>query len=559
MNGAEARSKWDETLRAILAGTAASTGDEFFRALVSNLASALHVRCAFVSEFADGNTRVRTLACWTGEGFVDNFEYDLADTPCEQVLRGEIRLYPEGVQALFPKDNDLVKLGAESYLAIPLVDPSGNVLGHLAVIDDKAMAEPRDMPIFEIFAVRAAAELLRKRAEQAQRQSEERFHKIFDHSNDAIFIIDPPQDKIIDVNPKACEMLGYSRERLTSMSISEIHPNEMPQLQAFAQSVSRNGHGWTGELTCLTSTGRFLAAEISASMIAISGRSRMIALVRDISERKRLEQERKRAEEELRRANQRMKGELLAAAKIQQSLLPKVSPDIAGVNFAWALKPCDELAGDILNVFLLDEKHVGLYLADVSGHGVPAALLSTTLNRVLSPLPGHSLLRERLEGSGYRVSSPAEVAGQLNEEFPMDPATRQYFTLLYGILNWETREFRYVPAGHPGPVYLSSSEGPMILDTNSFPIGFFRGVNYEEHSITMKPADRLYLYSDGITEATNINGEEFGKERLIRVLVESRPMPLNTSLSSLLAAVKEWCGAANLGDDISILAVEITR
>ena len=552
LSGAETQSKWEETLRAIVEGTAASTGDDFFRALVTNLASTLHVRCAFVSEFAHGNTRVRTLAFWTGEGFLDNFEYDLVNTPCEQVLRGEIRHYPEGVQALFPKDSDLVKLGAESYLAIPLVDPSGNVLGHLAVIDDKAMAEPRDMRIFKIFAARAAAELLRNQAEKAQWESEGRFRKIFDYSNDAILIIDPPQDKIIDVNSKACEMLGYSRQRLISMSMSDIHPYEMPTLQAFAKSVSRNGHGWTSELTCLTRTGEFLPAEISASLIDLSGRSYMIALVRDISERK-------RAEEELRRANKRMKNELLAAARIQQSLLPKVSPNIAGVNFTWALKPCDELAGDILNVFLLDEKHVGLYLADVSGHGVAAALLSTTLNRVLSPLPGHFLLRERLEGSGYRVSSPAEVAEQLNDEFPMDPATQQYFTLLYGILNWQTREFRYVPAGHPGPVYLSSTAGPMILETHSFPIGFFRQVKYEEHSITLKPADRLYLYSDGITEATNIDGEEFGKERLIRVLEESRAMPLNTGLSFLLAAVKEWCGPARPGDDISILAVEITH
>ena len=262
MNGAETQSKWDETLRAIVEGTAASTGDEFFRALVSNLAAALHASYAFVSEFADGNTRVRTLACWTAEGFLDNFEYDLADTPCEQVLCGETRHYAEGVQALFPKDTHLAKWGAESYLAIPLRDLSGNVLGHLAVLDNKAMAKPRDMPIFKIFAARATAELLRMRAEQAQRESEERFHKIFDHSNDAIFILDPPQDKIIDVNSKACEMLGYSRERLISMSISDIHPDEMPELQDFAKSVSRNGHGWTSELTCLTSTGRFLYRQI---------------------------------------------------------------------------------------------------------------------------------------------------------------------------------------------------------------------------------------------------------------------------------------------------------
>ena len=397
LNGAETQSIWDQSLRAIVAGTAASTGDEFFRALVSNLAAALGVSYAFVSEFEDGNTRVRTLACWTGEGFVDNFEYDLADTPCEQVLCGETRHYSAGVQTLFPKDTYLVRWGAESYLAIPLTEPSGTVLGHLAVLDDKRMAEPGDLPILEIFAARATAELLRQRAELAERQSEERFHKIFDYSNDAIFLIDAPQDEIIDVNSKACQMLEYSREKLISMSISDVHPNEMPELRAFAESVSRDGHGWTSKLTCLTSTGRFLSAEISASIIDISGRSCMIALVRDMSERK-------RAEEALRRVNERMREDLEAAASVQESLLPAASPDLPGVSFAWTFKPCEELAGDILDVLQLDEDRVGFYVLDVSGHGVVAALLSVTLNRVLSPEPSlPSVLKQHIGHSRYRL------------------------------------------------------------------------------------------------------------------------------------------------------------
>lgn len=157
----------DEILRAIVEGTASSTGDEFFHSLVSNLADVLRVRYAFVSEFVERNIRVRTLAFWTGKGFLDNFEYDLADTPCEQVLKGKACHYSEGVQALFPKDKDLVNLEAESYLAIPLIDVSGNVLGHLAAIHDKPMAvEPLNMSIFKIFGARAASELERKHAEE---------------------------------------------------------------------------------------------------------------------------------------------------------------------------------------------------------------------------------------------------------------------------------------------------------------------------------------------------------------------------------------------------------
>ena len=95
----------------------------------------------------------------------------------------------------------------------------------------------------------------RKHATEEARASEERFHRIFESSNDGIFVLDPTRDKILDANPKACSMLGYSREELLSVGVSAIHPVEMPKMMAFAQSVYEQGSGWTDELTCLTKTG----------------------------------------------------------------------------------------------------------------------------------------------------------------------------------------------------------------------------------------------------------------------------------------------------------------
>lgn len=130
----------------------------------------------------------------------------------------------------------------------------------------------------------------RRRTEEALGLSEERFRKIFEHSNDAIFVIDPPRDRIVDVNDKACRMLGYSRDELLATPISGIHPDEMPALMAFTESVLREGHGATNELTCLTKRGDTLPSEMSASIVEIGGQPHMIALVRDISARKRAEQ-----------------------------------------------------------------------------------------------------------------------------------------------------------------------------------------------------------------------------------------------------------------------------
>jgi PAS domain S-box-containing protein len=139
-----------------------------------------------------------------------------------------------------------------------------------------------------------------KQAKELLWKCEERFHKIFNHSNDAIFVIDPVQDEILDVNPRACAMLGFSREELLSMTISNIHPNEMPQLQAFAARVFEKGEGWTNELTCMTKSGHFLPSEISASAIDIAGRRCMVAMVRDTTERKKAEQALAESEERYR-------------------------------------------------------------------------------------------------------------------------------------------------------------------------------------------------------------------------------------------------------------------
>ena len=126
----------------------------------------------------------------------------------------------------------------------------------------------------------------------------ELYQTVFDHSNDAIFVMNPVEDCIVDANPRACEMLGYTREELLCLPVSAIHPNEMAALQAFAQSVFENGRGWTNELSCQTKFGDNLPAEISASSIevayqgapgqAVEGRH-IIAMVRDMTERRQAE------------------------------------------------------------------------------------------------------------------------------------------------------------------------------------------------------------------------------------------------------------------------------
>src|SRR6202008_2270014 len=132
--------------------------------LARYLAAALGVRWGFVSEFRNVNSKVCMLAYWNGTGFAEPFEYALEHTPCEGVLLGDVGYYPRGVQQHFPLHHELVEEGIESYLAIPMTAPNGEVIGHIGAMDDRPMEfGERDLAIFKLFGARAGAELLRRR------------------------------------------------------------------------------------------------------------------------------------------------------------------------------------------------------------------------------------------------------------------------------------------------------------------------------------------------------------------------------------------------------------
>ncbi len=219
--------------------------------------------------------------------------------------------------------------GYFAYLGVPLRSPTGCILGTICSFQHQPRDfDPDEIQLAELFADRAAtaidnyqlyeqqqhlndqlvatnerlqAEVLGHQAtEAALRVSETKFRRIFEASNDAIFVIDPERDQIVEVNPQAAEMLGYSQEELlTKVSVSDVHPDEMPALQAFSQQVLTEGKGWTNELTCLTRWGTKLPAEISAAPIECNGRRCILAMVRNMSDRIRAQREMMRMLEQL--------------------------------------------------------------------------------------------------------------------------------------------------------------------------------------------------------------------------------------------------------------------
>ncbi|MDB5325026.1 MAG: rsbP 2, partial [Phycisphaerales bacterium] len=275
-----------------------------------------------------------------------------------------------------------------------------------------------------------------------------------------------------------------------------------------------------------------------------------------------LESDVRRHNAQLEKANARMRHSLDSAAQVQRSLLPAKTPlhvgsATHGAHFAWRFDPCDELGGDIFNAFVLPNGHIGLYLLDVSGHGVPAALLSVTLSRVLQPVSGSASLVEHGHDAGQPAHRPpADVVGELNRRFPIDYRSGQYFTIFYGVFDCEHRRLTYVSAGHPPAVRVTRSGEVTPLKAEDFAVGWVPDAAFDTHTIDLAPGDRVFVYSDGVTETMDAAARHFGTDRLAEALSGGTRNDLQTHLDGLMAAVTAFRSGEEVLDDVTVLALE---
>ncbi len=261
----------------------------------------------------------------------------------------------------------------------------------------------------------------------------------------------------------------------------------------------------------------------------------------------------------LNETNRRLQRSQEAAAQMQGTFLPTAKPEIAGYDFAWNHVACGQLGGDMFNIVSLDEDHVGLYMLEVTGDGIPAATLATTLSRVLSSVsdPDSILVTKSEGGAERRIREPAEVARELNQRFGRQDS-RQFFTLAYGVLNLQTREFRFTSAGSPPLLHQACDQSPRMLDVDSYPIGMApEGEEFQQSSLILEPKDRLLIYTDGLTDAMNQEREVFGAARLLESVESHGQENIDTLVQSITNDLNRWRGDSEPTDDVSILALEV--
>jgi PAS domain S-box-containing protein len=282
----------DSVIRKILEGTAAETGEQFFCALVENLATALDVRGAWVTEFLEDSYRLRARAFWIDGRFISDYEYDIEGTPCEPVICNKDMLHVEdNVIELFPKDPDLLPLNAVSYMGAPLLDTNDQIIGHLAVLNDKSMQKnPRDMAIFKIFTARAAAELRRIRIETDIRDREQQLSSLFDNAIDVIIEFND-DFQITRANPSAEKIFQCDSGQLEGKDLSEFFTGEGKKklhrlIQELGKQPPQNRSVWIPDgLKVVSCHKEEFPAEATLSCYEVRKKPCHVLIMRNVNER----------------------------------------------------------------------------------------------------------------------------------------------------------------------------------------------------------------------------------------------------------------------------------
>jgi len=242
------------------------------------------------------------------------------------------------------------------------------------------------------------------------------------------------------------------------------------------------------------------------------------------------------------KALQLMQQELRVAHDIQIKLLPAAPPSVPGYEIAGATLPASNVGGDYYDFIPCGEKRMAICLGDVSGKGIPAAVLMAC---VQATIRAQTLLE----------APAAACLERSNQLLHRSTDAGRFVTLFYGILDPEGHRFRYSNAGHNPPILLSTGREPRLLTSGGPVLGVLPDFHFEEAEVALNPEDLIVIFSDGFTEAMSLSLEEFGEARLLEAIEKNRRRPVNEMVEAMFAAIREHAGAASQHDDMTIVMV----
>jgi sigma-B regulation protein RsbU (phosphoserine phosphatase) len=242
----------------------------------------------------------------------------------------------------------------------------------------------------------------------------------------------------------------------------------------------------------------------------------------------------------------RLEGQLEVARQVQLELLPARDPELAGFDISAYNFPTEEVSGDYYDWVRIYDDQIGVVIADVSGKGVPAAILM-------------AFLRASLRAAthiGYATHiSMAKVNFLLWESIE----SNQFVTAFYGILDAQKGTLAYSNAGHNPPLLVNAAGTSRFIDKGEQPLGMFRETRYHQYYLDFEPGDVLVLYTDGATEANSPTGEEFGRERLAQAVKKAYDRPAREMIASLQMEILEWTANAGSSDDVTFFVIKAQK
>ena len=259
----------------------------------------------------------------------------------------------------------------------------------------------------------------------------------------------------------------------------------------------------------------------------------------------------------------RIEQDLSAAAKIQRSLLPERLDSLEGLDVAWKFKPCEKIGGDIFNLIKLDNEHWAIYMIDVAGHGVPAAMVAVSVFQYLQPQSDSLMMSSNENLKTQRVKRPAQVLKFLDQAFTFERFDT-FFTMNYVIINLKTGSLTSSSAGHPPPIILRKDGTLQLLRKGGRPLGTIdmrfsddEPITYEEEQEQLCPGDKLIFYTDGVNEYQNAKGEFYGNDRFYSRLKELKDQPVDRVVETVFKSLMVFGKNTAPKDDVSLLGMEL--
>lgn len=372
----------------------------------------------------------------------------------------------------------------------------------------------------------------RKMAEEATAEREARLRAILNGAGEGIVTVD--RDGVIEsANPAAEAMFGYPPGGLAGRPFEDMVPGTQGRAASGGAVMEASGARLSG--------GRF-PVELTVSEVEVSSRILRTFIIRDITARRRAEEAKRLYTKRLASQQAALERDLRAAAEIQKGLLPRNLPEDARYHASWLFEPSAAIGGDIFNILILGPDLVAAYILDVSGHGVPSALVAAAAAQALQ---FHSREWDPSAGGG---PAPEKVLEALDEEFPMERFDR-YFSLFYLTLDLKSGRLRYSNAGHPPPFLARDGGGLERLEAGGTVVGLGGLMPFERGEAVLAPGDRLVMFTDGVTEFESAKGSAFGVKRLQRWIAAGK------ATKALMADIRRFGGRTRPQDDLTVLAL----